>query len=517
MSGSLVPFNISLPAASGSWSRDGPAETGWNASYTGNTTWPNFPAGLDRGAGSLFFRTQAEHSSVKLDFTGTSIALCVSDNGSTYALTVDDKIVRATGARDDPACANYPSSTTLLATGLDFAAHSATLNVLTPSNEHEFQFFGGQVTTDIVHASNTDTTQEVIIDDQAAEWVMVPGRGKQQWDNGVSDLAYDSSYSFTCQYRANSTATYTFQGASAVVLYGALDRDSHDYAVSLDGRISNLDASAAGWNIGNMPIFFESNLDPAKVHTITISNFNDQNPTCAGPKQYNFRSCCAKLDSLKLIGSSSQLSPPAVTPSSTSTSASVTVLPGPPGPTNPASGQQASQDQASQPTNTSGSNVGAIAGGAVGGIIGGLIIFALVFYLMRRNRQRQTRDMTDSMRHVDLSGPKQLTAAATTRGGVVRPFLPPPAASSYSTSSAGYAYTPPTGDRKAGHGTQPVYHSPPASHVSSGGGGSQAAAPIGAALQQEDMDRVLQFVAQQMDQRAGRSNAGETLPSYDRR
>ena len=90
-------------------------------------------------------------------------------------------------------------------------------------------------------------------------------------------------------------------------MFGGLYRDTHDYAVILDDRTINLDASASGWEVGSTPIFVESNLDPKAEHTITVRNYNDNNVNCAGPNIKDFRSCCVSLDALQLIGSEASL------------------------------------------------------------------------------------------------------------------------------------------------------------------------------------------------------------------
>jgi len=131
--------------------------------------------------------------------TGVGLVLCVTGNGATYTLTVDGRIVRTTGARNDPACADYGSTATLVASELDLGRHTAELNVITTSEEQEFRFYGGEIWTQIdvgrcvrppcftgsfhAHVFSNSSSQAVsdrMIDDSAPEWVMVPGRGRQQ-------------------------------------------------------------------------------------------------------------------------------------------------------------------------------------------------------------------------------------------------------------------------------------------------------------------------------------------------
>jgi len=98
-------------------------------------------------------------------------------------------------------------------------------------------------------------------------------------------------------------------GASAAVLYGGLYEDTHDYSVVFDGHTFNFDAPASGWDVGTVPIFIESNLDPNVQHTITLRNFNENNPNCLenGTRIKDKRGCCASLDALQLIGSAAFL------------------------------------------------------------------------------------------------------------------------------------------------------------------------------------------------------------------
>ena len=130
--------------------------------------------------------------------TGTGLVLCVTPNGATYALSVDGQISRDIGARDDTACVNYGSETTIIANNLEFGRHKAELRVVTASTEPDFRFWGGLAMTnvavarcvgvqDFVHfsrilmsTSSSESVLETWIDDMDPMWLTLPGRGENQ-------------------------------------------------------------------------------------------------------------------------------------------------------------------------------------------------------------------------------------------------------------------------------------------------------------------------------------------------
>ncbi|KAH7096994.1 hypothetical protein BKA62DRAFT_760195 [Auriculariales sp. MPI-PUGE-AT-0066] len=480
----VVPYNFALSAASASWiyapSREATADVGWNASYTGNTTWPFWTVDSDEGDGALYFRTRAQGASVALDFTGTALTLCVLDVGATHEFAVDGELVNATGAAGDPTCAAY-SGTSALVAQVAFGAHHVEVKVTSSPLGGEFWFFGGVVTADIEVGNGESEVTEVRVDDRASDWVFTPGRGSQQWDGAADIKAFDFSTTFSCFYRADWTANYTFKGeprASAVVLYGDTYSDTHAFSVYLDDQVFRADASASGWRVGSTPLFLQTGLQPDKEYVLSVVNYNEQSPNCAddGYKINDFRSCCVAIDALQLLG------PRASLISSSSPSMSENFFP--------------------SDTTPSGLNTVVAVMSTIIGIVVALLLALVVALMLRRfRRQRRAAALSDPFSSTSSFAPANVTNEVT--DGRIRPWVVSSAPQVVRTAVE--LDLDPDPDHR--------------SHVATSEVSGVAATGLKASaeprpLATEDMQRVLSFVARRIQANPGVTPDMDTLPTY---
>ncbi|KZV80446.1 hypothetical protein EXIGLDRAFT_413807 [Exidia glandulosa HHB12029] len=143
------------------------------------------------------------------------------------------------------------------------------------------------------------------IDDQDKAWVFSPGRLPVQdgWDTTIDSSLYLHSGSFVCPYGQGSSASYTFIGASGIVLNGYIWPDGRAFSVTLDGVVHNMDATSH-WRDNSTIFFAAGNLDPGVLHKLTISDYNSDKANCTRVDEFGqpvLRYCCLGLDSLTLL------------------------------------------------------------------------------------------------------------------------------------------------------------------------------------------------------------------------
>ncbi|KAH7100813.1 hypothetical protein BKA62DRAFT_771293 [Auriculariales sp. MPI-PUGE-AT-0066] len=288
---SLADYQLPLPASSGTWTyspdRLGPA---WNASYTGETIWP-YGDSYKSGQGSFYFRTQAASSRVGLDFAGTGLRLCLTDNSATYTVTLNSTVIKPTVVTNDGGCKGLGASQAILIQDLDFATHTVDLLITGASPSQDFQFFGGILETKILSSTVSNKT----IDDRDEDWNILRKSGSA-WDESTGLGLYQGTASFTCIWTddARGSATYTFKGASAVLLNSA---GSDSFTVILDGQTTVSNMASGNWLLNSNPMFFNTNLDPTQSHTITLMNYDAEDKRC-GHQDGTLRddqSCCTRL------------------------------------------------------------------------------------------------------------------------------------------------------------------------------------------------------------------------------
>ncbi|KZV82416.1 hypothetical protein EXIGLDRAFT_843766 [Exidia glandulosa HHB12029] len=184
--------------------------------------------------------------------------------------------------------------------GLQFDTHNVEVAV-SASSTAEFHFNGGGITMG-VNGRGASGVMPVTFDDQDAAWSLSPGRkpaSPSGWDTATSSRLYQNTGTFICPYgEGGPSASYTFVGAGGVVLNGYVWRDSHAFSILLDGETHNVDATSL-WLDGTAVLLAKGNLDPTATHTITIVNYNSDDPNCT--KEHPNVFCCVGFDSLVLL------------------------------------------------------------------------------------------------------------------------------------------------------------------------------------------------------------------------
>ncbi|KAH7103654.1 hypothetical protein BKA62DRAFT_654758 [Auriculariales sp. MPI-PUGE-AT-0066] len=500
MSGGLVPYNFTLPPIAGVWQyspyKQAAADVGWNASFTNSPQWPDPMSLSGNGNGVSYFRTQVSEAQVSLNFQGSGVFFCYTDNGAQVALTLDGSVstLKTAPGGSDPACQSTGASTVAYASGLAVGPHTAVVRVAA-SASHEFQFFGGMLTSVIPTNGAVGSTANIAekwIDDTDPSWTYQPPVGAPNWDpTGTGQNLYNLTTTFTCMYSQGNLTTRSFTGAGAAVLYGNAWRDSHDFTVELQGgglsETTSSDMSTTGWNMGQQVVWLRANLDPEQTYTITYRNWNPSNPECRGfIPAGGVRYCCASIDALKLLSIEVTGAPPPSTSNS---------------PQNP------TQTTASNKS----SNLGAILGGVCGGLALALAIAVLVFFLLRRRRRQDQEDYTVARSYTSPAPAQWATSSVpATYGSSPQAWSPMPTGSTSQPSSHGALGQPYFGGRSS---------VAPSSITRESQQPPNSAGP--APLAQSDLHRVLEYVRGQMDSRPTRTDheddTGTVLPPYSYR
>ncbi|KZT52051.1 hypothetical protein CALCODRAFT_520967 [Calocera cornea HHB12733] len=261
---SFTPYNISLNSSSptfiyqpyrdGYWGAQGDPAGGWRGSFTGVTSWPG--AGINNlGSGSPFRETYMDGSTVTLDFEGTGVYLCFTPTASSFTFTVDDDPVSTTGPSSDPACAARGGQVMAYAAGLTYGGHTATLRV-NAQGSTDFQFFGGVVT---VGLNGTNPILQYV-DDTDPGWTY---ELNNTWTTSTpandGGIDYNDTLHWMCSYGPSYTASYTFNGSSAVQLLGLLDLNIGAYTIQLDGQSYIFNGSDL-WRESQQVLFFQGGL-----------------------------------------------------------------------------------------------------------------------------------------------------------------------------------------------------------------------------------------------------------------
>lgn len=514
MSAALEPYNVSLTASSPIFSytpsRDGDASSTWNASYTGTNVWPSLD-NTTRPAGVGFRRTQSGGAKISLSFEGTGLYLCFTANGATFVVTLDGSVVSQDSAQfaaaqdgAGAACAGLGAQTMFAAPGLDAGPHSMLLAVAAAS-DNEFRFFGGMLTLG-VDTKGHDVKDSNVIDDQDAGWNYSGGRVGTggTWDTTAGATLFDKTGTFQCNYGQGSTAAYKFSGAGGLVLHGNVWRDAHSFSVSLDGTIINMDATSS-WEDGRTVLFAQGGLDPAAVHTLTVLDYNAEDQTCTNGADGKFRFCCLGIDSLLLLEPGTKTLP---------------TIPSPPSSNSTTPGSDPDSDTQPDSTSNSKSIAGPVAGGVIGGLaLAAVVIFGLLFYRRRKRRAAEAVSASaDNAQFVARPweadtdyGMRYNTTQSSGTGGAA-----------LLSSSDAYAVPPvvPRGEK------QPFVRGPPATTVAASSAAdtrsrteSTTTSGPGQPMAPADLERVLAFVAERMDQQrpaaaAGVQQSEERPPQY---
>ncbi|KZW02378.1 hypothetical protein EXIGLDRAFT_829273 [Exidia glandulosa HHB12029] len=513
---SLTPYTVVLTAASPLFQylpfRDGSdLTTAWSSSYTG----------APQATGAGFRQTELIGASLSLAFEGTEFWFCFTPNGAHYDLVVDGKPADTAGfkgAAGTP-CKDAGAEAIFIASSLDAnKAHNVSLTITSLIIDPEpFQFFGGGFTMGLKTGGKV-VDNSTLVDDQDSSWVFVPGRvpAEDGWDTTTNPVFDRNSATFICPYGPGGSASYNFTGAAGIIFKGYLWPDVHAFSIQLDDKTYNLDGSTSFFD--NSTVFLaQGGLDPSAVHKISLMNYNSDQPDCITKDALgntiggDGRYCCVGFDSLVILKPGSAAA--SGTPTSTSGGSTNTQSQDNDGSSNGGSG------------GGRGASVGPIVGGVLGGLAFGVLAFVLFMYLRRKRRTQAAgayaySEFRPPDVYMDDYAPKPWTdgtvtshSAAGSKPDITAPYVFASATNQRSSDERPQPRPQPTPQRSA-QNLNPLKAAagpPPPGHGSGASGSGQR-------LADEDLQRVLAFVAQRMDpvQNTSAQNDDQLPPRYSR-
>ncbi|KAJ7472448.1 hypothetical protein B0H11DRAFT_2039051 [Mycena galericulata] len=412
---------------------------GWQAYYT--TSGFNTQVG-ESPTGDSYHITFLAGANVTLQFYGTAVYLYGSANAS-YDVTLDN-IVHS-----------FSPNTGLLYSneGLIDDNHLVTLTPK-PSDGTEMMAFGHA----IVSTVDQSVPKETFYDNSNSALTYFG-----QWSNPNPTVDEIPNSTVTAPFHqtldAGSGFAMNFTNTVAIALYASTNFGHELYSVSLDNGPPQIYNASTNWLVANTVIFFQSGLDPDRMHTINATNI-----TPGGAKFTLSSVITYELDASPTISSSNA-----------PTDTAVTLL----------------------------SSKARVEIGEIVGPIVGLIFVALVatFFWLRSQRARRT-DYAGSISPLVLDSSRPIGQGTVTSSEMTETILPPPAGSGKNalrTQTILFAQPPVVAVAPLSSRTSSVPQHP--SQISPTSSTSPA-----------DVNQIIELIAQRIDRRDDNQGSHYTLP-----
>ncbi|KAJ6601426.1 hypothetical protein DFH09DRAFT_1127808 [Mycena vulgaris] len=210
------------------------------------------------GEGDSYHLTSLDGASVKLDFYGTAIYFYGTANSS-YDISLDN-----TAYSPGPATSDLLVSIADLKEG----THTVTLTARPTSSSQQLAFDRAVVSTPLV---TNQTPTEAFYDNTDTNMLKYTGDWKSATAPGIPNATVTHPWQETVAEGA-SVAMDVGVGAVGVSLWGMANWGNWIYTVSIDGGTPNSYNGSTFWKVPDALLFYQGGLDPAKTHTVTLTN-----------------------------------------------------------------------------------------------------------------------------------------------------------------------------------------------------------------------------------------------------
>ncbi|KAJ7705610.1 hypothetical protein B0H17DRAFT_672082 [Mycena rosella] len=227
---------------------------GWQTWYT--TSGFNKSPG-ESGEGVSYHVTSLAGAQVTLQFFGSAIYLYGTSNAS-YEVIFDDTPH------------SFPSGDDVIysAEGLLEENHSVTL-ISRPTGVNESLTFGHA----IVSSSSSDPKPPVeAFYDNSNSALKYTGRWTNMTVTGIPNATVTAPFHRALE--AGASVTMNFSNAVAIALYASTNTGHALYSVSIDNVVPQVYNASTFWLVANTVIFFQSGLDPGRMHTLNATNMS---------------------------------------------------------------------------------------------------------------------------------------------------------------------------------------------------------------------------------------------------
>ncbi|KAJ7164770.1 hypothetical protein C8R43DRAFT_988380 [Mycena crocata] len=441
------PFLTYSPFADVSYS---PLTNGWIPWYSGSGF---ISTNGEGGTGDSFHRTSLDGASVNLEFYGTAVYMYGTTNSS-YDTSLDNATY--THAAPDPA-----SGLLLSITGLEAGTHSVALTVRTNDPSQQLAFDRAIVSAPLV---NSQIPTEAFYDNTDTTMLAYTGNWVQQTNSGIPNATVTHPYHTTSDGTA-SVSMNIGPGAAGVSLWGMTNWGNWVYSVFVDDTPNPVSRNGSTyWKVPDSFLFYQGGLDPTKNHTVKLTN-------SGGLK--------LSLNSIRVHHIDTTQNPNATASGTTPSSSHST------------------------------DNAGVIAGPILG-VAALVVLGGFLWWRARRNHLKALKrqaEMTEIEAYTDQSpqGPvspsKGYPASASVPTSVTAPWSVAgsssvPISPEYSMATSQVTSAAPVGKMPATSPPAPAPPPPPA--------------PTSAGIEAPDVDRLIELIAQRIDQ--GRGHTDDVSP-----
>jgi len=188
-------------------------------------------------------------------------------------------------------------ATIVVADNLTLAEHHAVLQGSDLSVDGALDVYGAVVT---MSAGEPGPKQIKVIDDGDAQWTW-----QDTWTPETDDpYMWNGNSHAATTYSSASSASYTFQGASAAILRGLSMCNFGPYTVTLNNQSASFNAFNNYWRYAQTILYFAGGLNPNESYTITLLNYDSNYPNAAPFESAAAGQCNllnADVDTLSLI------------------------------------------------------------------------------------------------------------------------------------------------------------------------------------------------------------------------
>ncbi|KAI0086896.1 hypothetical protein BDY19DRAFT_907788 [Irpex rosettiformis] len=240
---------------------DGGVSNGWAPFFQDIGFWSGNP-GVDSFGKDSVHITRFPGATVNFQFEGTAIYLYGTQNCS-YSVTLDSQPALTSSDQS-----LLPDGMLFSKDGLSPSTHTLSLIANPVANSTEQLAFDKAVFTNI--GINASGISPVLIDNQNLTSIQYTGNWTNQSFYNVPSDTSPAPYFETSHPK--DAVSMSFTGGVAVAINGARDWGHWTYNVTLDGSVSPVHNASTWWLMGDTVLFYQSNLDPAKMHTVWLTN-----------------------------------------------------------------------------------------------------------------------------------------------------------------------------------------------------------------------------------------------------
>ncbi|KAJ7232193.1 hypothetical protein B0H12DRAFT_194169 [Mycena haematopus] len=253
------------------YSPDRESATAWESSWTGSpdASYDSTHTQTNIAQGTSSHVTSASGASVQLNFVGSAVTLYGQGTAGAYSTTLDN---------GSPVAGSPAGSMLATYGGLDgTAAHTLVLKTTQPQ-QLSLAYATFTIRSNVAASSVVNNTQVAVT--VAANNTASTNPFFSTSGNGFSNQHIDDGYTRIDSNSANAQITFTCSNTSVLLIYGTTNYNHGTFSVEIDpptgasqgARVFN---GTSKWFDLDLPVFFESGMDPTQQYQVKMTNLVD--------------------------------------------------------------------------------------------------------------------------------------------------------------------------------------------------------------------------------------------------